>query len=53
MITGYFIKNGNVMVKYHTYGQEQEVDFKLLWNTGMYRRGGMASIREIKRECVW
>lgn len=52
MITGYFIKNGSVMVKYHTYGEEQEVDFKLLWNTGMYRRGGMASIREIKRDCT-
>lgn len=50
MITGYCIKNESVMVKYHTYGKEQEVDFKLLWNTGMYRRGGMASIREIKRE---
>lgn len=52
MITGYSIENGNITVRYHTYGQEQEVDFKLLWNTGMYRRGGMASICEIKRECI-
>ena len=52
MIIGYSIQNHNFIVKYHTYGQEQEVDFRLLWNTGMYRRGGMASIREIKRDCT-
>ncbi|MCD8019531.1 MAG: hypothetical protein LUF92_08125 [Clostridiales bacterium] len=49
MITGYIVKNGRITLKYHTYGEEQEVDFYNLWDTGMYRRGGMTAIKNIKK----
>lgn len=47
MITGYQIKEGRIFLYYHTYGEEEEVDFEILWNTGMYRKGGMAAVKEI------
>lgn len=48
MITGYHIKDNRIILNYHTYGEEQEVDFRLLWNTGMYRKGGMVTVHEMK-----
>lgn len=48
MITGYDVKNERSILKYHTYGEEQEADFQRLWATGMYRRGGMVAIKEIR-----
>lgn len=48
MITGCDVRNERSILKYHTYGEEQEVDFQQLWSTGMYRRGGMAAIKAIR-----
>ncbi|MDO4977789.1 MAG: hypothetical protein Q4E53_11070 [Eubacteriales bacterium] len=47
MITGYKMEGEKMKLFYHTYGQENEVDFATLWNTGMYRKGGMVAIRHI------
>ena len=33
-----------VYLNYHTYGEALSVDFKRLWNTGMYKRGGMEAV---------
>ena len=49
MITGYDVRNERSFLKYHTYGEEQEIDFERLWSTGMYRRGGMAAIQSIRQ----
>ena len=48
MITGCDVRNERSILKYHTYGEEQEVDFQQLWSTGMYRRGGIAAIKAIR-----
>lgn len=37
-----------VYLNYHTYGEALSVDFKRLWNTGMYKRGGMVALKSIK-----
>ena len=37
-----------VYLNYHTYGEALSVDFKRLWNTGMYKRGGMVALKNIK-----
>ena len=36
-----------VYLNYHTYGEALSVDFKRLWNTGMYKKGGMVAVKEI------
>lgn len=46
-VTGYKIKDGSFFLIYHTYGEKSEVDFERLWNTGMYRKGGMISLSKI------
>lgn len=38
-----------VYLNYHTYGEALSVDFKRLWNTGMYKRGGMVALKNIKQ----
>lgn len=48
MITGYDVKCGRSILKYHTYGEELEVDFYQLWTTGMDHKGGMVAIKEIR-----
>ncbi len=50
MITGYDVRDGRSFLKYHTYGEEQYVDFQRLWSTGMRRRGGMAAIKKIDKK---
>lgn len=50
MVTGYVVRGERSILKYHTYGEEQEIDFQQLWATGMYRRGGMAAIQEIRSQ---
>lgn len=37
-----------VYLNYHTYGEVLSVDFKRLWNTGMYKRGGIVALKSIK-----
>lgn len=34
-------------LNYHTYGEALSVDFKRLWNTGMYKRGGIVALKNI------
>lgn len=47
IITGYYMKKDRMILKYHTYGETLEIDFQLLWNTGMYRKGGMVAVDEV------
>lgn len=49
MITGYTVKDNRMILRYHTYGEVQEVDFETLWNTGMFQKGGMTSISKIRK----
>lgn len=37
-----------VYLNYHTYGEALSVEFKRLWNTGMYKRGGIVAVKDIK-----
>ena len=37
-------------LNYHTYGEALSVDFKRLWNTGMYKRGGLVALKNIARD---
>ena len=46
-VTGYKIENEKVYLNYHTYGEALSVDFKRLWNTGMYKKGGIVAVRGI------
>lgn len=49
MITGYEIRNGHMALTYHTYGGVSTVDFYGLWNTGMRWKGGMVSLKGLKK----
>ena len=40
-----------IYLNYHTYGEKLSVDFKRLWNTGMYKRGGMVALKNIFKLC--
>lgn len=49
-ITGYRVEEkGKVCLNYHTYGEALSVDFKRLWNTGMYKRGGIVALKKISK----
>ena len=48
-VTGYREAGGRIRIQYHTYGEKLEVDFEDLWKTGMYFRGGMISLKSIKK----
>ncbi len=53
MITGYKTdRDGRTVLQYHTYGGVHYADFQRLWNTGMYRRGGMIRIRSVTSESI-
>lgn len=49
-ITGYRVEEKEkVYLNYHTYGEALSVDFKRLWNTGMYKRGGIVALKKISK----
>lgn len=39
-----------IYLNYHTYGEALSVDFKRLWNTGMYKKGGMVALKNIVKD---
>ncbi len=43
-VTGYQKSEEGMKIFYHTYGEENVVDFKKLWETGMLPKGGMATV---------
>ena len=49
-ITGYRDGEETISLFYHTYGEELEIDFPRLWNTGMNHRGGMVAIDRIRKK---
>lgn len=49
-ITGYRVEEKEkVYLNYHTYGEALSVNFKRLWNTGMYKRGGIVALKKISK----
>ena len=48
-VTGYRETKEGMKLIFHTYGEENEVDFRRLWNTEMTPKGGMVAVSEIRR----
>lgn len=47
MITGYEMKENDMILTYHTYGEVLKISLKEMWDTGFYKKGGLVSV-EIK-----
>lgn len=44
MITGYEIREDDMILTYHTYGHIHKISLKEMWNTGFRKKGGFVAI---------